>query len=255
MVPLLRLGIPLASVFVFEGVHGRYTPGSIKLDNRTFDKWLDIPGKITFFKIDQMYSYGMKEEEYAKLCELSHGIKNFHTAYIPVGQYGDMDNNDMRVKFGLVKEDFPSFYLVNHGDKKPIRYLGPVDIHHMTTWLRVRGITVRPTGTIKDLDDAVKKFLKRGMLDEDVETIRKMVEGDYDHHPMSFWYLAVTEKVKEKGDEYIAKEVLRLEKVLREKADMHEDKFEDLFNKLQVLTVFHLKEEEVEEEGDGFVEL
>jgi len=236
----LRVSVSLATIFISADA---VTPAAIKLDNRTIDKWLAIPKLTTFVKFDQMYSYGMKEEEYIKLCESAHGIRNFYMAYVPVAQYGDQDNNDLRMKWGLVKEDFPAFYLFTPDNKAGIRYTGPVEDEHMNAWLRVRGIKLKPAGTIAALDDMVAKFLAGGMAEEHLIETRKLVEGPYDHNPKSFWYVQVMEKTKEKGLEYIGKELNRLEKVLKERADMHEDKFDDLFNKLQVLTVFHLKEE------------
>merc|ERR1712113_86921 len=108
----------------------------MKLDNYTLDKMLSIPDHAFLVKFDQSYAYGEKEDEFKTLCKLSHTVPAFFLAEIPVQEYGDKENDDLRERFGLKKEDFPAYFLFNNGNKDGVRYSGAIKADAMVSWLR-----------------------------------------------------------------------------------------------------------------------
>merc|ERR1719414_1425883 len=87
--------------------------GAIKLDNYTLDKFLGIPDISTLVKFDQSYAYGEKEDTFKELCKLAHVVPSFFVAEVPVQEYGEKENDDLRLRFKLTKEDFPAYLLFN----------------------------------------------------------------------------------------------------------------------------------------------
>merc|ERR1719453_988477 len=110
--------------------------GALKLDNYTFDKVLAVPGHSFFVKFDQSYAYGEKEDEFKALCKVSYTAKNFLVAEVPVQEYGDKENDDLRERFKISKDDFPAYLLFKPGDKEGDRYSGDVKADMISSWLR-----------------------------------------------------------------------------------------------------------------------
>merc|ERR1719429_885269 len=75
--------------------------GALKLDNYTFDKVLGIPGHAFLVKFDNSYAYGEKEDEFKTLCKITYTVPNFMIAEVPIQEYGDKENDDLRERFKL----------------------------------------------------------------------------------------------------------------------------------------------------------
>ncbi|CAE8618971.1 unnamed protein product, partial [Polarella glacialis] len=104
---LLILSSALSVLPLTEGT----AQGAIKLDNYTFHKVTSIPGWSFLVKFDQSYAYGEKEDEFKLLAKHAYTAPNFVLAEVPVQEYGDKENDDLREKFSLTKEDFPAYFL------------------------------------------------------------------------------------------------------------------------------------------------
>jgi len=214
--------------------------GAIKLDNYTFDKVVGIPGHSFFVKFDQSYAYGEKEDEFKVLCKISHKVANFLVAEVPVQEYGDKENDDLREKLGLKKEDFPAYFLFNEAHKEGLKYTGAVKADDMGAWLRRQKIGVPSVGTIVELDDIAKAFLKEGLADAQIEAAKKIIEASYKEDKKAQLYVKIMEKIKAKGETYIADETKRLTKILDGK--LAAEKKAELSDKMKILGVF-VKEE------------
>merc|ERR1712203_1355661 len=92
--------------------------GAIKLDNFTFDKILGIPDQTFLVKFDKSYAYGEKEDAFKAISKLSYSVPKFLVGEVPVQEYGDKENDDLRERFTLAKDDFPVYLLFKPGDKK-----------------------------------------------------------------------------------------------------------------------------------------
>lgn len=215
--------------------------GALKLDNYTFDKVLAVPGHSFFVKFDQSYAYGEKEDEFKALCKVSHTTKNFLMAEVPVQEYGDKENDDLRERFKLKKDDFPAYFLFNEANKEGKKYDGAIKADDMSTWLRRHKIPVPSIGTIAELDEVVAKFMKDGQSDSHITEATTIVEENYKEVAKAQTYLKIMAKVKAKGEAYVADETKRVTKILEGK--LSNEKKAEMNDKLKVLNMFNVKEE------------
>merc|ERR1719230_144162 len=109
--------------------------GALKLDNYTLDKVLAIPGQSVLVKFDKSYAYGEKEDEFKSLCKLAYKVPNFLIGEVPVQEYGDKENDDLRERFKLKKDDFPVYFLFNEANKEGLKYEGSIKADEMAVWL------------------------------------------------------------------------------------------------------------------------
>lgn len=255
-VPLLLLGaivLPVAEAAL----------GGVKLDNMTFDKMLSVPGLTLLAKIDKAYPYGDKEETFKELCKLSYRVKDFLIGEIPVQEYGDKENEDLQKRFDVKTDDFPVYFLFKNGAAEPpIRFQGfpdpnakkpatwdddedgpweppfrtDVTPENFVTWLRMQGVKMPYGGTIFDLDQVAQRFMKTGFKDEDLTEAKKMAEDEYKHDPKASVYIKIMQKIKEKGAEYVEKEMARVKKLMAGK--LTPAKLSELEGKVSILRVF-----------------
>merc|ERR1719353_2410232 len=172
--------------------------GALKLDNYTFDKVLQMPGHSFFVKFDQSYAYGEKEDEFKVLCKISYKVPNFLIAEVPVQEYGDKENDDLRERFKLKKDDFPIYFLFNEANKEGLKYTGSIKADDMASWLRRQKLPVPSIGTIAELDEIAKAFLKEGLADSQIAAAKKVVEESYKDDKKAQMYLKIMDKIKAK---------------------------------------------------------
>jgi len=225
----------LASVFLHVQVQAT-APGAIKLDNYTFDKVLAIPDHTFLVKFDQSYAYGEKEDEFKTLCKLAYSVPRFLIGEIPVQEYGDKDNDDLRERFKLTKDDFPVYYLFNADNKEGLKYTGTITASDLAAWLRTQKVKMPSIGTIAELDEIAKLFVKEGMSEAQLAEAKKMAEGQYSTDKKSAMYVKIMQKIKEKGQSYVAGEIARVKKILEGKVTP--EKKTELDDKTRILGVF-----------------
>jgi len=217
------------------------TPGALKLDNYTFDKALAIPGHDFLVKFDQNYAYGEKEDEFKALCKLAYTVPKFFVAEVPVQEYGDMENDDLKQRFKLNKEHFPVYFLFNEANKEGVKYHGAIKADDLVSFLRKHKIKMPSIGTIEELDGLVKKFLKEGKADATVAEAKKLAEGEYKTDAKAPHYAKIMAKIQEKGEGYVETETARVSKILEGK--LSEEKKAEMNTKIKILNVFAAKDE------------
>jgi len=215
--------------------------GALKLDNYTFDKTIAIPGHSFLVKFDTSYAYGEKEDEFKTLCKLAHTVPSFFVGEVPVQEYGDKDNDDLRERFELKKEDFPVYFLFNEANSKGLKYTGAVKADEIAVWLRRNQIKMPAIGTIEELDAIAKKFLKEGLAEEHIKAAEALVNSQYSTDRKAGMYVKIMQKIKEKGEAYVAGETARVQKILAGKVTP--EKASEMSDKLRILAVFSSKEE------------
>eukprot|EP00435_Cladocopium_sp_Y103_P019252 s1297_g4.t1 len=227
----------------FLGVEGT-AQGALKLDNYTFSKVTSLPGWSFFVKFDQSYAYGEKEDEFKLLCKHAHQVPHFMMAEVPVQEYGDKENDDLRDQFKLTKEDFPAYFLINEASPVPgLRYTGNVKADLLVTWLRRQKIPIPSLGTIDELDQLAEKFMKEGAADAVLDEAKKVAEGIPDKKAAI--YIKIMQKIKEKGEGYVAAEVERVGKISG--VSLAAEKKAELEEKLKILEIFHSAQKPKEE--------
>uniref|UniRef100_A0A7S1WJA4 Endoplasmic reticulum resident protein 29 C-terminal domain-containing protein n=1 Tax=Alexandrium catenella TaxID=2925 RepID=A0A7S1WJA4_ALECA len=220
---------------------GATAQGALKLDNYTAGKVLAIPDYSFLVKVDTTYAYGEKEDYFKELCKLAHGVPNFFPAEIPVQEYGDKENDDIRTRLGLQKEDFPVYYLHNAANKEGLKYTGAITTEDIARWLRQHKISFPSVNTIEEMNVLVKKLFKESFADEHVQAAQKLAEGEYSADKKAGVYVKVMQKIKEKGADYVATETARVKKVLHGKVSP--EKEAEMKAKLRILDVFSEKGE------------
>eukprot|EP00928_Gymnodinium_smaydae_P056566 TRINITY_DN39936_c0_g1_i1.p1 TRINITY_DN39936_c0_g1~~TRINITY_DN39936_c0_g1_i1.p1 ORF type:complete len:265 (+),score=79.36 TRINITY_DN39936_c0_g1_i1:140-934(+) len=241
--------------------------GSLKLDNYTLDKFVNIPGLTVLTKFDKSYAYGEKEEAFKELCKLSYPVKNFLISEVPVQEYGDRENEDLQTRFKVKTDEFPAYFLFKGSVENPTKFEGfpnPASVkpatwddaedgewepsmiveptaENLIMWLRKNGIKMPSVGTITELDDLVKRFLADGMKDSDMQEARKLAEEEYPNDKKAALYVKIMEKVKAKGEGYVQQEMTRVQKLLGGK--LTDEKKNELNEKTKILNVFAAKGE------------
>lgn len=241
-----RLGAFLvaASALLLAQVTEGTAQGAIKLDNYTFDKALAIPEHSFLVKFDTSYAYGEKEDEFKVLCKLAYQVPKLLIAEVPIQEYGDKENDDLRERFGVKKDDFPVYFLFNQANEKGLKYSGAVKAGDVASWLRKNKVPMPGVGTILELDSLAKDFLKAaGAPEKDnlIEKAQKLAEGQYSTDRKAGMYVKIMQKTKEKGESYIAGEVARVTKILDGK--ISSEKKAEMEDKLKILNVFASRDE------------
>lgn len=230
----------MAFVLAFLAVAEGTAAGALKLDNYTFDKVLAMPEHTVLVKFDQSYAYGEKEDEFKTLCKLAYPVPKFFIGEVPVQEWGDKENDDLREKFGLKKDDFPVYYLFNEANKDGLKYTGGIKADEIAGWLRRNKVKMPAVGTIEELDTIAKAFMK-GMEPAKIAEAKKLADGDFKTDRKAAMYVKIMEKVKEKGEGYIATETARVEKIMSGK--LTPEKQSELSDKMKILAIFGDKSE------------
>lgn len=211
-------------------------PGALKLDNYTLDKVLAIPEHSVLVKFDQSYAYGDKEDAFKELCKISYAVPKFLIGEVPVQEYGDKENDDLRERYKLKKDDFPYYMLFNEQNKEGKAYAGPIKADQIGNWLRRNQIRVPSIGTIDELDQIAKKFLSEGKSDAQLEEAKKLAEGSHSSDRKAAMYVKIMQKIKEKGEAYVDTETTRVAKIMEGKVTP--EKAAEMGDKLKILGVF-----------------
>ena len=208
--------------------------GALKLDNYTFSKVTSLPGWSFLVKFDQSYAYGEKEDEFKLLCKHAHQVPHFMMAEVPVQEFGDKENDDLRDQFKLTKEDFPTYFLINEANPSGQRYAGAVKADLLVRWLRRHQIAIPSLGTIEELDILAQKFMQDPKDAGLVAEAQKFAEENSDKKAAI--YVKIMQKIQEKGQGYVAAELERVRKISG--VSVAVEKKAELEEKLKVLEIF-----------------
>eukprot|EP00397_Hematodinium_sp_SG-2012_P041833 GEMP01046156.1.p1 GENE.GEMP01046156.1~~GEMP01046156.1.p1 ORF type:complete len:279 (+),score=58.77 GEMP01046156.1:39-839(+) len=216
--------------------------GSIRLDNYTYDKFVNLPDIDVLVKFDKSYAYGDQEEEFKKLCKQAYAIPRFFIATVGIGEYGDKENDDLRERFNLRISDLPHLKL--YKNREPIAFNGTLkDAAPVVLFLRQNGINISPIGSLAEYDSVVMQFVNTSAsasLREELLTKSQEIAHTFkkkNNENISQEYVRVMEKVIAKGIDYIDTEYVRLGRLLNG-AQMNEEQKEKMTTKMRVLSVF-----------------
>jgi endoplasmic reticulum protein 29 len=236
--------------------------GAVKLDNYTFDKVIAFPGYNWLVKVDKSYAYGEKEDAFKELCKLAHPVKDFLIGEIPVQEYGDKENDDLREKLAVKVDDFPTYFLFKGSFESRVQFTGFADpravkpatwddgedgawdapmkkditVDNLALWLRMNGVKMPAIGTITEMDELAKSFMTGGMKDTDIESAKKLAAGDHKNDSKAPMYVRIMEKIKEKGAAYVQTELGRVKKLMSGK--ITPEKQAEMNDKVKILNVF-----------------
>ncbi|XP_031549782.1 endoplasmic reticulum resident protein 29-like [Actinia tenebrosa] len=229
-------------VFCLHLIH--YVSGSAKgavgLDSLTFDKVIS-KHRAVLVKFDKQYAYGEKEDIFKEFCKKASSQSELLVAEVGVAEYGDKDNDDLRERFKLKKEDFPYYMLFLQDQEQPVHFKGEIKEDALTAFVsKHAGLWIGLQGCVEKFDKLAEKFLNSAITKADeviseAETLLKETKHKK-YQTAGDIYVKIMKKVKENGEDYIKNEVSRVNKLLKDKIT---EKKRELFTiRLDILTSF-----------------
>eukprot|EP01002_Notosolenus_urceolatus_P003373 NODE_1887_length_1265_cov_135.994243_g1560_i0.p1 GENE.NODE_1887_length_1265_cov_135.994243_g1560_i0~~NODE_1887_length_1265_cov_135.994243_g1560_i0.p1 ORF type:complete len:246 (+),score=134.69 NODE_1887_length_1265_cov_135.994243_g1560_i0:145-882(+) len=220
--------------------------GILNLDNATLDKIVD--GKRpAFLRFDREYSYGDKHNAYKDLAiAVAEANTDLVIGNVGIGTYGEKLNQDLAERFGLkakgkeleytdLDNEFPKFLFFPKGvaaSGAPVKFEKEVSLDAFLRFLSQKGVKLGLKGTIPALNDLAAKFL--GASEADRKASLKAVSDNKEDG--ADYYAKVMEKIAEKGNDFVKKEIKRLENLMS--TALSAAKKESFKKRTNVLTAF-----------------
>ncbi|CAB3370004.1 Hypothetical predicted protein [Cloeon dipterum] len=233
--------VSLALLFALH-VQGK---GSVSLDSYTFDKVIS-KFKATLVKFDIAYPYGAKHDEFLKVAEASHLQSDLLIADVGVKDYGDNENADLAKKFEVKKEDYPAVKLFVQGKDAPIDFKGKdFNADELKKFIRSNsGVYIGLPGCLEKFDAIAIKFAssdvaQRKVLLREAEDLWDKATGKSEQKAAET-YVKTMRRVIEKGEEFVANEVKRVQNLLGGK--ISKEKKEEISVRLNILNSFQKDE-------------
>ncbi|XP_034827637.1 protein windbeutel [Maniola hyperantus] len=215
--------------------------GSVELNEYSFDK---IVNKFdaTLVKFDVAFPFGDKHDAFVALAKEAKDVHELLFAEVGVKDYGERENEALAKKYGATKDNFPGVKLFLKGKSEPITFDDTKGFtsDHLRNFVRDNsGIYLSLPGCIKDLDILAIRF--QGSAKEDREKVLKQTEDaveklDSKDAATGKIYKTIMQKVLEKGDEFIAAEIKRVNKLLSGKVS--DEKKKELASRINILQSF-----------------
>eukprot|EP00051_Salpingoeca_urceolata_P005462 m.73401 g.73401 ORF g.73401 m.73401 type:complete len:251 (+) comp14346_c0_seq1:2708-3460(+) len=213
--------------------------GSLPLDSLTFDKIID-GSRTVLVKFDKQYPYGDKEDQYKAFAEEVAGSKLL-VAEVGIQDYGDQENDDLRARFNINKDDYPVFRLFRKGHVEPISFKDDVTKDNLVRFVREAGsIYVGLKGTLQHLDDIAGKVSRGVVSAGEALSDAKAKAAEYveeAEQAAAKIYVRTIEKISEKGLGFVKTEQARVKKLVQSKVSEAKKKMLEL--RLNILSSFN----------------
>eukprot|EP00747_Dinoflagellata_sp_TGD_P191275 gnl/TRDRNA2_/TRDRNA2_54434_c0_seq1.p1 gnl/TRDRNA2_/TRDRNA2_54434_c0~~gnl/TRDRNA2_/TRDRNA2_54434_c0_seq1.p1 ORF type:complete len:310 (-),score=49.06 gnl/TRDRNA2_/TRDRNA2_54434_c0_seq1:70-999(-) len=241
------------------------TAGVIELTSFIFDNFVGIPrnnpGYRVLARIDNALPDNPSTTSWRLLAQQAQTVPKFFMVEVPVAQYGDKRNDDVRERLDLKFDDFPAIYLYSEEHPEGLRYGG---VNHtlrylnvatwgmpeMCLWLRSNGVAINLKGTIQALDDLARAFVKDFQVshlgDQHFQSASQIVSESFAKHEEAPVYVRYMQKISERGIGFIDAEYLRLKKLSR-KMKVPANKKAEMKRKMEILKVFNSSRPEAPE--------
>jgi endoplasmic reticulum protein 29 len=221
-----------------------FVNGSVKLTSGAFAKVIGAH-KWVLVCFNEMYPYGEKFDEFKKVATATANLDGLLVAEVGVSDYGEKENSDLTQRYGIKKEDYPEYRLFKQGDlENPLVYRGSkTRSDDIKAWIALEaGVWIGLEGQIETLDGVARTFMNAKERSEREALLRGAqdeagkLEGEA--HDQALVYVKTMERLLEKGDEWLAGEQSRVQKLLAGK--LGDAKRRQLQLRLNVLTSFAL---------------
>lgn len=203
-------------------------------------------------KFDKQYPYGDKEDQFKRFAERSSSQKDLLVAEVGVSEYGEKENDPLRERFGVNKEDYPVYKMFLKGDvEHPVNYSGDSSADDLTRFAKHEaGLWIGLPGCLESLDKLATAFMSgdEGTRKQMLESARSTAEGleTEEDKKNAKVYVKLMEKILEKGDDYVAAETKRVGALAEGK--LTNDKKEMFKTRINILSSFQVKSAETKDE-------
>ena len=229
-------------------------PGCTPLDELSFDKLIS-KFYASLIKFDVAYPYGDEHEEFAKIAKEAAESPDLFIGEVGIKDYADRDNEALKKRFNINKDDYPvAILFVHNKDEKILEkytYDGKFTAEDLKKFVRKNsGIYLPLPGCIEEFDKLVDKLLvvskdeRAGVLTE------AEVLWDKTHGPRmskrADIYVKIMRKIVDSDTDFVTKEVERVNKLLKGKVSA--DKKEELEEKMNILKSFVALTKKVKDE-------
>jgi len=195
-------------------------------------------------KFDVAYPYGEKHDEFGKVADATRGVMDLLVAEVNVKDYGEKDNSDLAEKYEVKSKDFPVLKLFKKDEKVPIPYTGDFKADDIIQFIKTTtGVYIGLPGCLEKFDQMAADFIKlkgdkegRSKIIEEAKILVKRGLDSQKDTEMAKVYLKLMEKILDKGDDFVAGEVQRLENLRSSKVSV--DKKEGLQKRWNILQSF-----------------
>ncbi|XP_055690654.1 protein windbeutel [Lutzomyia longipalpis] len=203
---LLAIGVLLHS--------GEACKGCVELDEITFDKLISrFPA--TLVKFDVAYPYGDKHEAFSAFAQDVAEVDDLLVALVGIKDYGEKDNANLGKKYNVEEKDLPRIKIIKRDNPKEwIDYPAdlPVTKDNIKTFVRENtNLYIGLTGCLQEFDELAARFMEALAKDEkeaqevlkEAQEEEKKFNGEENSGRM---YIAIMQRVLEKGEDFIASE-------------------------------------------------
>lgn len=219
--------------------------GTVELNELSFNKIIN-KFHATLVKFDVAFPYGEKHDAFVEIAKDAMDVEELLVAEVGVKDYGEKENEKLAFKYGATKENFPVVKLLIRGKPDPITFN---DQNGFTTdelrkfVIENTGLYLNLPGCVRELDLLAKEFMK-GNEEEKQNILKKAVQFKGKNVPkigldQKAYYIAVMEKILNKGDSFPEAEIQRLNKLLNNK--ISEENKQKFIYKTNILQAFQNK--------------
>jgi protein disulfide-isomerase A6 len=226
------------------GTNGRIKKAAsnvITLDDSNFDKIVMDSNKDVLVEFYAPWCGHCKTLApiYEKLANAFQNEPNVAIAKVDADKHRDLGG-----RYGV--QGFPTVKFFSKGNKEPEDYNGPRELNDFVNFINNKANTKRTAdgsldalaGRVSALDDLAKKFVAAGanlesLIKEAEEAAKSLIGEDSTAAKI---YLKIMSSIKEKGKEFVATEVARVEKMLKGSVSLN--KADEFAKRKNILSAF-----------------
>ena len=209
-------------------------PGCTPLDDLSFDKLIS-KFYASLIKFDVAYPYGEEHDAFAEIAKEAAESPDLFIGEVGIKDYADRDNENLKKRFNINKDDYPVAMLFVHNGQEEIlekyTYDGKFTSEDLKKFVRKNsGIYLPLPGCIEEFDRLVDKLLvaskedRSGVLTE-AENLWDKIHGPRMSKRADI-YIKIMRKIVDSDLEFVNKEIERVNKLLKGK--ISSDKKEEL---------------------------
>eukprot|EP01083_Nonionella_stella_P232309 819665_1 len=238
--------ILLTFTTIIYTVLGDTPQGALSFDTITFNKIVDGSRNV-LVKFDKKYAYGDNENAWKDFASTYATTSDLLLGEVGISEHGDNTNEELGTKYNINKDNYPQYRLFKSGNdiNEPIKYENEnIKSDELAQFLIKNGIYLSLNGCLKDFDELSKTFMntndktQRDKIGIEGKELLNGYNGKEVEEKSGKYYMKVMAKITKEGDEYVEKEIKRLDTLLNGDTYIPDDKKPWFRKRLNILSVF-----------------